>query len=120
MRKTVLVVDDEEDLLEIVRSHLEDSHYFVVTARDGEEGLRAAAEHKPNLIILDIAMPNMGGFEMLEMLRGIKGLAATPVLMLTAQGQSGNIFEAKRLRVAEFLIKPFTRDELIKLVSSII
>jgi DNA-binding response OmpR family regulator len=112
--KTVLVVDDELDLLEIVKSHLE--YYRVLTASSGKEGLEIAAREKPQLIILDIGMPHMDGFEMLHQLREIEALKKTPVLMLTAQGQSRNIFEAERLGAMDFVIKPFTREQLLESV----
>ncbi len=114
--KTILVIDDEPDLLEIARTHLESAGYQVITASTGREGLRAAKASLPDLIVLDIAMPEMNGLEMLEVLRGTQGIAATPVLMLTAQGRTQNIFEAEHLRVADFIIKPFTCDQLIAAV----
>lgn len=115
MRK-ILVVDDEEDLLEIVKSHLEETHIPVLTALGGKQGLETAMKARPSLIILDISMPDMGGFEMLEILRRSPEFASTSVIMLTAQGQSANIFEAERLKAVDFVIKPFTRDELLETV----
>ena len=111
-----MVVDDEEDLIEIVQTHLQEAGYRVISASSGRDGLAAAQRFKPDLIILDIAMPGMDGLEMLERLRGTPGLATTPVLMLTARGRTENIFESERLRVVDFLIKPFTYDELVNAV----
>lgn len=113
MQKTVLVVDDEPDLVEIVRSHVEEAGYSCISASNGVEGLAKAKASKPDLIVLDIAMPGMSGLQMLEYLRTTEGLTTTPVLILSAQGQTKNIFEADRLRVIDFLIKPFTREELV-------
>jgi DNA-binding response OmpR family regulator len=120
LRKTILVVDDEEDLLEILRCHLEDEGYHVMTASNGREGLEIMMLEKPDLILLDIGMPKMGGLEMLETLKGMKGFAATPVVMLTAQGQSSHILETDRLRAADFLIKPFTHEELLQAVRKVL
>ncbi len=114
--RTVLVVDDEPDLLEIVKMHLEEAGYTVLTAVGGRPGLQAAKSAKPDLIILDIAMPDLSGFEVLEALRGLPDFFKKPVIMLTAQGQTTNIFEAERLRVADFMIKPFTREDLVAAV----
>lgn len=116
MKKKILVVDDEADLLEIVKSHLEGADYEIITALGGREGLLAAKRLNPDLIILDIAMPDMTGFEVLEILRGLPEFFKKPVIMLTAQGQTANIFEAERLRVADFVIKPFTSEELLTAV----
>ena len=120
MKKTVLVVDDDEDLIEIIQTHLEEKGFAVIGALGGREGLARAIEEKPDLIILDIAMPEMDGFEMLEELRRMPPLEKTPVMMLTAQGKSQNIFEATRLHAVDFLIKPFTREELIRAVDKVI
>ena len=120
MKKTVLVVDDEKDLVEIVESHLDEAGYRIVTAEDGVEGLEVTKREKPGLIILDIKMPRMNGLEMLELLRRMPEFENTPVLMLTAQGRSRNIFDAEGLRAVDFIIKPFTRDELIFAVKKVL
>lgn len=114
--KIVLIVDDEPDLVEIAQTHLESAGYTVYSAGDGKSGLETAKRLKPDLILLDISMPGMDGLEMLEVLRGTPGLAATKVLMLTARGRTENIFESQRLLAVDFLIKPFTCDELLDAV----
>ncbi len=113
---TVLVVDDEEDICEMVEDYLVPEGYRVMKARDGREGLASVKRIKPDMVLLDITMPRMNGFEMLERLRGSHGISATPVVMLTAQGQSDNIMEAERLHAADYMIKPFTGDELLRVV----
>jgi CheY-like chemotaxis protein len=120
MKKTILVVDDEPDLLEIVHSHLQESGHEVLTAPSGRAALEMVKKIKPSLIILDIAMPGMDGFEMLEILRGTRELGTIPVIMLTAQGQSKNIFEAERLRAVDFVTKPFTRQQLLEAVQRVL
>ncbi len=112
-QKTVLIIDDEPDLVEISTAHLEEAGYRVISASNGIEGLELAKKAKPDLILLDIVMPGMDGLEMLETLRGTPGLAATKVLMLTAKGRSENIFEADRLRAVDYLIKPYSYEELV-------
>ena len=91
-KKMILAVDDEPDLLDIVRTWLK-PQYDVITAPDGEQGLRFANTLHPDLVILDISMPKMGGFEVLSALRGYKSARELPVIMLTAQGQTRNIYE---------------------------
>ena len=114
-KKRILVVDDEADLLDIVKEWLKEE-YEVATAVNGFEGLRLAKEFKPNLIILDITMPKMDGFEVLAQLRGQLETNLIPVIMLTAQGRSENILEAEELRATDFLIKPFDPDDLLTVV----
>ena len=118
--KRILVVDDESDLVEITQSHLEEAGYQVLTASDGQEGLEVARRTKPDMIILDIAMPGMNGLEMLRILRATPGLATIPVLMLTAKGHSENIFESERLFAVDFLIKPYTYEALLYAVRKVL
>ena len=118
LKRCILIVDDEEDLQEIVQSHLEELGYRIIKAGDGMEGLEVLRRlnPKPALVILDIKMPRMTGLELLRVMRSSNDLVNIPVLILSAQGRSENIFEAERLRTEDFLIKPFTRDELLKSV----
>lgn len=115
-QKTILIVDDEPDLIEIAQTYLEEAGYRIFSATDGLKGLEMAKTEKPNLILLDIAMPGIDGLEMLQILRGTKGLAAIPVIMLTARGRTDNIFEADRLNAVDFLIKPFVPEDLLSIV----
>lgn len=116
MPKTVLIIDDEPDLVEISTTYLEEAGYRVISAGNGIEGLELARKEKPDLILLDIVMPGMDGLEMLETLRGTPGLALTRVLMLTAKGKTENIFESERLRAVDFLIKPYSYEDLVTAV----
>jgi DNA-binding response OmpR family regulator len=118
--KIILIVDDEPDLIEIAQTYLEEAGYKVISAADGLEGLQTAKSMKPNLILLDIAMPGIDGLEMLQILRGTPGLAAIPVIMLTARGRTDNIFEADRLHAVDFLIKPFAPEDLLSIVRKVI
>lgn len=116
MPKKVLVIDDETDLLEALDTWLESHGYDVSTAKDGEEGLARAIELRPNLVILDISMPKMDGFEVLSLIRANTPTATTPVIMLTAKGRTENIFQAEKLKAVDFLIKPFEAEELLTAV----
>jgi adenylate cyclase len=116
MPKKVLVIDDETDLLEALDTWLESHGYDVSTAKDGEEGLARARELRPNLVILDISMPKMDGFEVLSLIRANAQTATTPVIMLTAKGRTENIFQAEKLKAVDFLIKPFEAEELLTAV----
>ncbi len=116
MTKTILIVDDEPDLIEIAQTYLEEAGYKILSATDGLKGLKMAKELKPDLILLDIVMPGMDGLEMLQVLRGTPGLSTTPVIMLTAKGRTDNIFESERLHAVDFLIKPFVVEELLETV----
>jgi len=118
--KTVLVVDDEKDICELLRAHLEEEGFSVVTAQDGRQGLRLAKKVRPDLILLDIAMPKMDGLEMLDILRKIPGFSETTVLILSAHKESHNILDAEDSEALDFLIKPFTRKTLLKAVKKVL
>ena len=85
MAQKILLVDDDPDLVEVVRKGLVERGYHVVTASGGSEGFAAALEHRPDLIILDIVMPRMDGIQVLQRLRRHRDTAGTPVLFLTAR-----------------------------------
>lgn len=116
MAKKVLVIDDETDLLEALDTWLESHGYAVSTEKDGVAGLARAKEIKPDLVILDISMPKMDGFEVLSLIRADALMATTPVIMLTAKGRTENIFQAEKLKAVDFLIKPFDATELLSAV----
>ena len=116
MAKKILVVDDEPHIVKVVKSRLEANGYAVVTASNGEEAIVKAQHEKPGLIILDVLMPGLNGFEVLEKLKQDKATSYIPIIMLTCEGQTDNIFKAQELGVADYLIKPFDAKEMMGLI----
>ena len=114
--KKILVVDDEPHLVQMVKRRLEANRYDVVTAKDGEEGLKKASSEKPDLIVLDVTMPTIDGFEMLKRLKSDDQTRSIPVIMLTASGRTNDIFEGQKLKATDYLIKPFEPDDLLKAI----
>jgi DNA-binding response OmpR family regulator len=113
MVKKVLVIDDEEDLTFFLKSNLEmRGEYEVFTAYDGQEGLVAANRHKPDLVILDVMMPKMDGFQVLERLKQQEETLNIPVIMLTAKAKSDDIDRGLTSGADFYLPKPFTIDNL--------
>ena len=115
--KSVLVVDDEEDVRSLVRELLERAGYRVLEARDGREGLRVLHEHKPDLIVLDVAMPELDGWQTLERIRDVSGV---PVLMLTARTAELEKVRGLLGGADDYLTKPFGRQELVARVHSLL
>ena len=112
------MIDDEEDILTTLSIRLESNGYSVVTARDGIEGLDVFEREKPDLILLDVMMPNMGGFQMLQKLRektkqhGAVRLKP-PVIMLTAKGEGvKDLFEMEG--ITDYVVKPFESKDLLE------
>ncbi len=116
-QRKVLVVDDEAHTLEMIKSRLEANGYQVRTASHGEEGLSLVREEHPDLIILDVLMPVMDGFQFLKELKKDESLSSIPVMMLTARGAMKDTFEA--MDVDAFLVKPFEPEDLLSSIESL-
>ena len=119
MQTTILVVDDEPDLREAMSESLKD-FYSIATAEDGQDALNFIHSQKPDLILLDLRMPRMDGFQALSILKQNKNTADIPVIVITAYGRMDNILEAERLRASDFLIKPFQTAELLNIVRAVL
>jgi len=119
-RPKILFVDDEADLVSTVECRLKWSDFDVVTASNGKEGLDKAASEKPNLILLDTAMPVMNGYEMLEQLRKNPQLKDIPVIMLTAMCEAQDIAKASSYGIADYITKPFDFTELMEKITNIL
>ena len=117
-KKSILVIDDEADLVKILKFRLEKNGYRVATAPEGETGLRIAKEMRPDLIILDVNMPKMGGLEFYKKVSDEFGRPRFPILILTARGELKDLF--RDIKADGFMSKPFEIDELLKKVGKII
>ena len=112
-KKKILIVDDEVDLVKLLKTELEDKGYDVVIAMNGEEGVRATLLEKPDLLILDIMMPVMDGYEALSRLRNNERTKRLPVIILSAKGETYSILDLQKLGATDYLIKPFESEELL-------
>ena len=111
-RPLVLVAEDDEDILALVVFDLEDEGYEVLTARDGQEAVALALERHPDLILLDVAMPGLDGYEVTRRLRGDESTRATPVVLLTARAQLKDVIAGFEAGANDYVTKPFRPDEL--------
>lgn len=114
----LLTIDDSKTIRMILQRAFKEFDCTLIEAANGEEGLKAAAEHKPDLIILDITMPQMDGIEMLTRLRATGD--NTPVIMLTAEGGANSVQRASHLGVRDYIAKPFQNDALIEKVQKVL
>jgi DNA-binding response OmpR family regulator len=110
--KTILVGDDDEIIVDLVRFRLERDGYRVITVGDGEEALKAAREHRPDLCVLDVMMPKLSGVEVLQELRRDPDLARLPVILLTARGQDVDLDRGFDAGANDYVTKPFSPSEL--------
>jgi DNA-binding response OmpR family regulator len=115
--QTVLVVDDEEAIAEAVRARLEAEGYRVVVAGDGPQAIQLHAEHRPDLVVLDLMLPGMDG---LEVCTAIQRTAWTPVLMLTARTEEADKVAGFAVGADDYLTKPFSLRELAVRVKAIL
>ncbi|PJB16017.1 response regulator [Candidatus Falkowbacteria bacterium CG_4_9_14_3_um_filter_38_19] len=105
MAKKILLVEDEELMINLLQRKLTKEGYEISVARDGEEGLKEMREIKPDLVLLDIIMPKMGGFEVMEEMGKDKELKKIPVVIISNSGQPVELDEAQRLGARDWLIK---------------
>jgi two-component system phosphate regulon response regulator PhoB len=116
----ILVVDDEPDIIALVAYHLARAGYRVSTASTGMEALHAAREEQPALVVLDLMLPELSGFQVLERMRADGALADIPVLMLTARREEPDRVEGLSLGADDYLVKPFSPPELVLRVRNIL
>jgi len=114
-KKKILVIDDEDDIRLIVTTRLERAGYATTVAVDGREGLRHFYNDRPDLVILDIAMPEMDGWQVLERIREVSNL---PVLMLTAAAQERDKVRGLRGGADDYITKPFSGEEFLARVEA--
>lgn len=116
----VLIAEDEKDIRRLVVFTLERAGYEVIEAGDGREALRLATENQPNLILLDIMMPFLNGYEVCRKLRETSELKDTPIVLLSAKAQNYEIGEGLEAGATDYLIKPFIPRELAAKVKQIL
>lgn len=120
MPKRLLIVDDEPNLLRAVAACLKAENYEVSTARSGREALVHLAETVPDLIVSDIRMPGMDGYQLVRQLRGSPRTALVPIIFLTAKDETTDRIEGFRAGIDAYLTKPFEPEELIAVVNGIL
>jgi DNA-binding NarL/FixJ family response regulator len=120
MSKRLLIVDDEPNLLRAVAACLKTENYEVSTARSGREALLHLAESVPDLIVSDIRMPGMDGYQLVRQLRGSPRTALVPIIFLTAKDETADRIEGFRAGIDAYLTKPFEPEELIAVVNGIL
>lgn len=121
MPKTIMVIDDSATMVMSLRNSLEMAGFKVETANDGLQAMnRLKSGVKPDLIITDINMPNMGGIEFIRNARGLPGLRFTPILALTTESQQAKRDEAKKLGATGWLLKPVGGADLLKVIRQVL
>ena len=116
----ILVVDDEPSVLAMVRMVLELEGHSVTTVENGADALSSMREGAPDLLLLDVMMPGLSGFEVAEEMRSIEGCADLPLIFLSAKAERDDIWTGWKLGAESYLTKPFDTDELLEEVSRVL
>ncbi|RNC73330.1 MAG: response regulator [Desulfuromonadales bacterium] len=118
--KTILIIEDERDLAELVAFNLEKEGYRAMTAFDGASGLEAARSQLPDLILLDLMLPGMMGMEVCKILKKSEKTAAIPVIMLTARGEEIDRVVGFEVGADDYVVKPFSTRELLLRIKAVL
>lgn len=119
-RETILVIDDEEDILELVRYNLAREGYNVRLASSGEQALRMIRQEMPDLVLLDLMLPNIDGLEVCKRLKGDPDTASLPVVMLSAKGAESDVVTGLELGASDYITKPFSPRVLTARVRAVL
>lgn len=112
-KKLILLVDDDEHILRSLEIYLKMEEFRVITAAGGKEALDILNETRPDLIVLDIMMPEIDGFQVLEFIKSKQEIHTVPVIMLTAKSQDVDVLKGYQEGVASYMTKPFNLNELV-------
>jgi twitching motility two-component system response regulator PilH len=118
--RKLLIVDDSPTELKLIADVFNTSEYDVVTAGDGEAGVEMAMAAKPDLIILDVVMPKMNGFQACRKIKSMPELENIPVILLTSKNQKSDEFWGKKQGADVYLTKPFHTDEVLEAVTNLL
>ncbi len=119
--KTVLIIEDDKEILELLAKKIEGSGYKVLIAQDGEEGLRILREEKPDLVLLDIILPNVDGLELMRRKQVLPETASIPVIIISNSGAASEISQARHLGAKDWIIKTkFSLQESMEKIEKII
>lgn len=116
----ILLIEDTEEIRENVAEILELHHFDIITACDGLQGLHLALQYMPDVIVCDVKMPKMTGFELLAVLRGNPETASIPFIFISASAQKSDIDKGRESGAFAYLTKPFNSEDLLRLIRDVI
>ena len=119
-KQTILVVDDERDLLDLIEYNLKKEGFKVFKAENGQEGISKAKEHRPDLILLDIMMPKMDGLEAVEIMRKDDDLKKTPIIFLTARSDEKTEIDGLNKGGDDYITKPISTTKLVSRIKAVL
>ncbi|MGZ5426636.1 MAG: response regulator transcription factor, partial [Thermoanaerobaculia bacterium] len=118
--RKILIVDDDEDILLIVQTLLTNAGYAPILARNGREGIEQAAAMQPDVILLDVTMPQMSGWEVCATLKNLPETSSIPIVMLTVKSEIKDLITGMQVGAADYITKPFTKRHLLETVERLL
>jgi len=118
-KQTILIVDDEQDLLDMIEYNLRQQDYDVLTADNGQLGIQIAKENKPNLVLLDVMMPGMDGIEVCDRMKEDTDLRQIPIIFLTARGDEKTEIEGLNKGADDYITKPISTSKLLSRIKAV-
>ena len=119
-RSRILIVDDTQDMVKLVKMYLEHHHYEVITAGDGQEGLDKAKTENPDLIVLDLMLPKMNGYKVCGLLKNDRRYANIPIMLFSAKAQDKDVQLGEQVGADAYLTKPFEPETLLSKIEELI
>ncbi|MFO7832010.1 MAG: response regulator transcription factor [Desulfuromonadaceae bacterium] len=119
-KKTILIVEDEEDILALIHYNLTREGYKVLTATSGEQGVKLACEHQPDLVVLDLMLPGIDGLQVCRELKQRENTRHIAVIMLTAKGEEADIVTGLELGASDYVTKPFSPRILLARIKAVL
>ncbi|MDY0360525.1 MAG: response regulator transcription factor [Desulforegulaceae bacterium] len=116
----ILAIDDEEDILELIDYNLKREGFRVITAENGEKGLKLMEREKPDLVLLDLMLPGMDGFDVAKKIRNSQKFKKLPIIMLTAKGEEADVVTGLELGADDYISKPFSPRVLLARIKSVL
>jgi DNA-binding response OmpR family regulator len=120
MKKRILIIEDESRVLAVLQKRLESAGYEVLSASDGKSGLNKARQEKPDLVILDLILPEMDGFQVCNFLKRDRRYQHIPIIILTARLEEKDITEAKKAGADAYFTKPFNYEDLLAKIKELL
>lgn len=119
-KKKILIIDDEKDVVAELLLRLEAEGWEILAAYDGEEGLKKTRDQKPDLVLLDIVMPKLSGYQVCRKIKDDPEIKEIPVIMLTAKSDASTKFTAKDIGSEGYVTKPFDSEKLVEKINKLI
>ena len=118
-KETILIVDDEEDIIELIKYNLKNEGYSILTALTGEQAIKLAKQSQPDLVVLDLMLPGIDGLEVTKYLKNNEQTRDVPIVMLTAKGEESDIVTGLELGANDYISKPFSPKVLVARIRAI-